>query len=256
MLASHGILRHDHSQRRAWIPRLAAFHREAGDRGLLAQWQQPRFRSWFIERGTRTDRLPSVPQARYQEPHFETRRYLAASTSAAPPCRIFLTRMETALGGQHANGPSDRTSASSRPSLARSSALGVDRSTTGLTRTVECTAVRFCLVERDPASLGRGRGWHGTARSLACRPSASPRTLGRTVEWLRSRFIPRRKLNTSTSWHGISSEVLRRLSASSPPSIRPSKRSAPSRNVSFMRRHPSLCSPEALSLQSDLSIGW
>ena len=129
---------------------------------------------------------------------------------AAPPCRIFLTtRMETALGGQHANGPSDRTSASSRPSLARSSALGVGRSTTGLTRTVECTAVRFCLVERDPASLGRGRGWHGTARSLACRPSASPRTLGRTVEWLRSRFIPRRKLNTSTPWHGISSQGLR-----------------------------------------------
>ena len=130
----------------------------------------------------------------------------------APPCRIFLTRMETALGGQHANGPSDRTSASSRPSLARVLArLELIEALLGLTRTVECTAVRFCLVERDPASLGRGRGWHGTARSLACRPSASPRTLGRTVEWLRSRFIPRRKLNTSTSWHGISSEVLRRL---------------------------------------------
>jgi hypothetical protein len=212
--------------RRAWIPparRFSQGSRRSRTPAAVVATSIPK----LVHRKGDADRLSSVPQARYQEPHFETRRYLAASTSAAPPCRIFLTRMETALGGQHANGPSDRTSASSRPSLARSSALGVDRSTTGLTRTVECTAVRFCLVERDPASLGRGRGWHGTARSLACRPSASPRTLGRTVEWLRSRFIPRRKLNTSTSWHGISSEVLRRLSASSPPSMRPSKRSAP-----------------------------
>jgi len=63
MLASHGILRHDHSQRRAWIPRLAVFHRE---QAIADSWRSgsnlDSEAGSFIERGD-ADRLPSGPQA-------------------------------------------------------------------------------------------------------------------------------------------------------------------------------------------------